>query len=172
MKVSIGKNKKSIVVDHHDVWSMDFTLAHIILPCLMEYKEGHMGIPGTICSVGGESYDRQLSFDFYTESHDSAFNEKIKEWNEIIDKMIWSFQQIIYQNYQDQYHYGEWDMKFKDYEGDTSIDPLTGKPEKFFEMIPPDPQKYWTDFRGLTIHEERIQEGIDLFAKYYRGLWI
>lgn len=172
MKVSIGKNKSTIVVNHHDVWSMDFTLSHIILPCLMEFKEGKNGVPGVLCTVGGESYEAQLSFDFYTESHEDAFNEKIKEWDDILDKMIWSFQQILYQDYHDQYHHGEWDLKFKDHEDSSIVDPATGKAEKYYEVIPPDPQKYWMDHRGLTIHEERIQEGLDLFAKYYRMLWI
>jgi len=38
-------------------------------------------------------------------------------------------------------------------------------------MIDKNPTEHWTDYIGMRIHEERIQEGLELFGKYYRHLW-
>jgi hypothetical protein len=38
-------------------------------------------------------------------------------------------------------------------------------------MVDKDPNSHWFDGDGLELHEKRIQEGLDLFAKYFRSLW-
>jgi hypothetical protein len=77
MKVNIGpyldtENGKRVVdikIDDYDIWSLDHTLALIIHPCLIKFKENNNGIPGSI--------------------------ESIEQWNEILDKMIKAFGMII-----------------------------------------------------------------------------
>lgn len=102
MKVDIGdypkgkrKRKEKVEVQKHDTYSLCDTLALVILPCLEEFKKHK------------DSYPMDMSE---------------KEWDEIIDKMIFSFTEI------------KNDMS--DYE-----------------------------------NYEKVQEGLDLFAKWYRGLW-
>jgi hypothetical protein len=53
----------------------------------------------------------------------------------------------------------------------TFPNPITGKVEDTFHMKDKDPDSHWYDLEGHTLHEERIQEGLDLFGKYYRNLW-
>jgi hypothetical protein len=84
--------------------------------------------------------------------------------------MIWSFQQIALEDYDDKYHHGtpkfDWiktGQKFKN--------PLTGKLEETYQMVDKNPNEHWYDHIGHKLHEERIQEGLDLFGKYYRNLW-
>lgn len=60
--------KISVKIDKWDTWSMDHTLAHIILPMLKQLKATNHGYP-------------------------SGLSEQ--EWDEIQDKMIWSFEQKI-----------------------------------------------------------------------------
>jgi hypothetical protein len=38
-------------------------------------------------------------------------------------------------------------------------------------MVDPDPTSHYFDAAGYTLYQDRIQEGLDLFAKYYRSLW-
>jgi hypothetical protein len=38
-------------------------------------------------------------------------------------------------------------------------------------MIDTNPEEHWFDAEGLQLHEDRIQEGLNLFAKYFRALW-
>jgi hypothetical protein len=75
MKISIGKypkkdgeQKKSIRIDPWDTWSMDHTLADIILPMLKQLRKTQHGAP---C----------------TDDEDVHF----KRWDWIMKEMIWTF---------------------------------------------------------------------------------
>ena len=177
MKINIGKyprkgprRKINVQVDRFDTWGLDHTLATVIYPALIQLKQTKQGIPNDFVDVGGEEYSTQQSFDFYIESHDEAWNEGAKRWDETLDKMIWSFQQIAFEDYGDKYHHG----KIKtDWEKSTNqfLNPITGKMEDTFTMIDKNPDEHWYDAEGHQLHEERVQEGLDLFGKYFRALW-
>ena len=100
MKINIGKypkgngqRKVNIQIDKFDTWSMDHTLAMIIFPMLLQLKETKHGVPNEIVSdIGGENYSEQQSFDFYSETYQESFDKACDRWDEILDKMIWSFQ--------------------------------------------------------------------------------
>ena len=89
-----GNRKVDIQIDKYDTWNMDHTLAMIIYPMLLQLKATKHGVPHDFSEVGGESYNNQDSFDFYKENVDELFNERIKSWDDALDKLIWSFQQI------------------------------------------------------------------------------
>lgn len=175
MKVNIGKYRKvgrrvDVTLIGSDVYSFDHTLAYIILPGLLMLKESKLGIPGELATVGGEDYDNQLSFDFYTDTVDEMFEVACKRWEEILDKMIWSFQQIVEDEFNDKYHYGEPDYGFEEND-EEMVNPLTNKKEKLYTMVDKNPDEHWFDIAGLTEHQTRIQEGLELFGKYYLSLW-
>lgn len=177
MKVNLGKYNKDgssrrvdVEIEPHDTYSLDHTLAHIILPLLLQLKATKMGVPAEFAVVGGADYDSQDSFDFYKETHSEAFDEKCKEWELILDKMIWSFEQIVMDDYEKLYHHGnpEYDWVKTD---DQYMNPINGKTEDTFQMIDKNPGEHWYDSVGHLEHEKRIQEGLELFGKYYRHLW-
>lgn len=176
MKVNIKKfNKKGyrktfIDIEKFDTWSMDHTLALIILPMLLQLKDTKNGVPNDLVQVGGEEYDQQYSFDFYTETHTEAFNLAVKRWDDILDKMIWSFEQIAFDTYSDDYHHGKANYSFQPTERKYP-NPVTGKLEGLYQMVDDNPDKHWYDHIGHDLHEKRIQEGLELFGKYYRALW-
>ena len=95
MKVKIGPYRKNrafnIHIDDHDVWSLDYTLANIIHPALVRLKETKHGYPQLYEDgmVTNAHWDRQLHFDFIDE--DVETNYLIKKWDNILDKMIYSF---------------------------------------------------------------------------------
>jgi hypothetical protein len=137
---------------------------------LIQLKQTKQGIPQEFVDVGGEEYSTQQSFDFYIESHDEAWNDGAKRWDETLDKMIWSFQQIAFEDYGDKYHHGKSDYDWV--KSDKSYtNPITGKVEETFQMVDKDPNAHWYDAEGHKLHEERVQEGLDLFGKYFRNLW-
>ena len=115
MKVKIGpfpkkgnRRKIDIQIDKFDTWSFDHTLAHIIYPALLQLKATKHGVPGGLVDdVGGEDWSSQESFDFYKETHDESWEIAAKKWDVILDKMIWSFQQLADSNYDSKYHHGE-----------------------------------------------------------------
>ena len=165
-----GYRKVDIHIDHYDTWNMDNTLASIIYPMLIQLKATKHGVPSEFAEVGGESYESQDSFDFYKENTDKLFEEKNKEWDDILDKMIWSFQQLAHDNYDDKYHHGT--PKYDWEETDTLYpNPVTGKPEPTYKMVDKNPDEHWYDHIGHKLHEDRMQEGFELFGKYFRSLW-
>lgn len=173
MKVKISKffknsNRKiDVQIDPYDTWNLDHTLALIILPALIQLKECKHGIPS---NLSGDEFTDQLSFDFYSETHDDSYAEGVKRWNEIMDKMIWSFQQLVSEDYDSLYHHG--DPKYDFVKSNIQYpNPITGKMENTFQMVDTNPTEHWYDHVGHTLHEERIQEGLELFGKYYRALW-
>lgn len=174
MKVKIGKFLKtkpqqiSIEIDKHDTWGLDHTLAYIIYPALLQLKVAKHGVPGEFAMVGGEDYLEQRCFDFYQETHADAFDEKIKEWDLVLDKMIWSFQQILMDDWQDKYYHGDQTIDWVPNE-DKFLNPITGKLEETYTMK--HKEGYWSDTEGLRMHQERIEEGLRLFGKYYQALW-
>lgn len=164
-----SKRKIKIQIDKWDTYGMDHTLALIILPMLVQLKDTKHGIPGNFVIVGGEDYERQSSFDFYKETHEAAWEEGAKRWDDALDKMIWSFQQIVDDNWEELYYHGKGEYEFE--ETKPMLNPLNGKMEKMYEMVDKNPGEHWVDFAGLEEHRKRMQEGIDLFAKHYFNLW-
>jgi hypothetical protein len=178
MKINIGKFKKTndrrkinVQIDNYDTWSLDHTLATIIYPALIQLKATKQGIPGEfVDGVGGEDYIDQDSFDFYKETHQESWNIAAQRWDEVLDKMIWSFEQLLKGDYDDKYYHGKSDYDW--IKSDKQMhNPLTGKTEDTWQMVDKDPDSHWYDGEGHKLHDERIQEGLELFGKYYRSLW-
>jgi hypothetical protein len=178
MKVKIGpypkkgsRRKINVQIDKFDTWSFDHTLAHIIYPALLQLKATKHGVPGGLVEdVGGEDWSQQDSFDFYKETHDEAWNKASERWDEVLDKMIWSFQQLTLDDYNSKYHHGDSEYDFVK-TPNLFPNPITGKMEATYQMVDRNPDDHFFDADGLFLHEERIQEGLELFGKYYRSLW-
>jgi hypothetical protein len=137
----------------------------------LQLKNAKHGVPSEMVDdVGGESYSAQDSFDFYKESHNESFDIACKRWDEILDKMIWAFEQLLKDDYSEKYHHGkaEYDWVESD---KTYPNPITGKIEATYQMLDKNPNDHWYDHVGEKLHEARMQEGFELFGKYYRNLW-
>ena len=133
------KRKIKIKIHKYDTWSMDHTLALIILPMLKQLKATNHGAQ----MVDLEDVPQELRFSDYTELSDQGlldFNGQIvddtesfdiiqRRWNWVQDEMIWSFQQIL-----------------KD-------------------------DDYLLSCEDQRLHNARMNRGLQLFGKYYRGLW-
>ena len=148
-----SKRKTIINVDRWDTWNCDSTIATIVLPMLLQLKLEKHGVPGEFGDVGGETHIAQQSFDFYTDTYAEAWDEGVKRWDIVLDKMIWSMYQIAHVDVGEKYRHGEADFDFVDGRLTQSND------------------EYWHDYVGERLHEERIQEGLELFGKYFRSLW-
>lgn len=178
MKVSLGKYPKgsqkrriNVQIDGFDTWSLDHTLSLIILPALIQLKHTKHGVPSEFTDRTGGDFDNNFVFDFIKEDDNEVFDKLCGKWDEVLDKMIWSFLQLsIEDDYDSQYHHGKMDFEWIKSEY-TYTDPITGKTEKTYQMRDKDPTSHWYDSVGHTLHEERIQEGLELFGKYYRSLW-
>jgi len=176
MKAKIGKyprkseRKISVEIERFDTWSLDHTLAIIILPALIQLKHTKHGIPSEFCDDHAADYQTQQSFDFMRDDEDKVIVKGEEKWNEVLDKMIWSFQQLALEDYDNKYHHGKMEIDWIK-TNKTYPNPVTGVIEPAYEMKDKDPKSHWYDRVGHELHEQRIQEGLELFGKYYRSLW-
>jgi hypothetical protein len=126
MKVRIGKYPKGggprpvrVEVDSDDTYSLDYTLALVIVPALKRFKKD---AKGTLwgCFLPSEHMDNSVRM---TKGQRNR-NERAarKQQDEVLDKMIHAFELVI-------------------------------------------------DDKALNRNLPEIQEGLELFAKYYRHLW-
>ena len=89
---------QDIVIHPYDTWSMDHTLAIIIVPMLKQLKETKHGAPNVDCiDVPMKLQPTQLEVVRYREEGETDKNF-FKRWDYVIDEMIWAFEQIVDDN--------------------------------------------------------------------------
>ena len=137
-----------VKIDKWDTWSMDHTLAHIVLPMLAQLKATKHGAPCTDDKDVPKEL-RSTSAPTKKNSWDTDDNH-FKRWDWILDEMIWAFEQKCRDDWEDDY-YG-------DYVEDQKNEPLAGS----FK---------WIDHEGRKAHQERMTNGFKLFGKYFENLW-
>lgn len=161
------KVKEKIVIEEFDTWSMDHTLAKIILPMLIQLKETKHGSPliddedvPHLYKQGTSSNESAIYDLFASQYQDELFwNQYEERWEYVIGEMIWAFEQKVLDEWQSQYSKGEYDFQWTEVENGMSE--MTAGPNHTFEV----------DDKGIKAHQERMTNGFRLFGKYYEGLW-
>jgi len=156
------KRKISVRIDQWDTWSMDSTLAVIILPMLKQLKETKQGSPGSMPEFSMTSNSCQLCFPFYGEGDSLAWDAGHDRWAKILDEMIWTFEQLQPDyDWEDQYWavHPELDLTQHAEDIGKKTSPIRWK------------VKGECDWDGLARHSDRIYAGLELFGKHYANLW-
>ena len=164
-----------VKIDRYDTWSMDHTLADIILPMLKQLRDTKHGsplvdledLPEELRMVGYEDWSSQLRFDFGdSEQHEKeSWEITHRRWEWVLNEMIFAFEHLVDDKWEDAYHSGELDIKHVPCEWDEN-----GKP-KLYSMEHGPNHTYKLDYEGLRKVYDRMENGFSLFGKYYRGLW-
>ena len=155
----------SVRLDPSDTWSMDSTLAQIILPMLKQLKAQKHGSPMLEEFIMTSEGSSQRCFDFYKKDDDKAWDAGHKHWDRIMDEMIFAFEHIVDDSWEDEFYTGETDIDWKPAQTDSEGKPIT------FEMVHGKNHTYKCDYEGMRKVEERIQRGLELFGKHYQSLW-
>jgi len=108
------EQKVKVRIDHWDTWSMDHTLAYIVLPMLKQLKETKHGAP----NVDLEDVPEGLR-PTNTEEWQKLYNEGgetddkfFERWDWVLDEMIHAFEQKNKDDWQSYYYeYNKWDME-------------------------------------------------------------
>jgi len=105
------KQKTSIRIDNYDTWSMDHTLAPIILPMLVQLKETKHGAPWVaVADVPKELRPTKKDINAYNK--DGSTDDKFfKRWDWVLDEMIWAFEQKCRDDWMSDYNYNKWDSE-------------------------------------------------------------
>lgn len=142
--------KVKVRIDRQDTWSMDQTLAPIILPMLKQLKETKHGAPNVdMKDVPKELSATKKQLDTYSKNGD-VDPKFFDRWDWVMDEMIWAFEQKCRDSWEDDY-YGPY---------------IRGEDDKPFGG-----HFEWTDDEGRKAHQERMSNGFRLFGKYYENLW-
>ena len=141
---------KYVKIDYWDTWSMDYTLSPIILPMLIQLQKTKHGSP----SVDDEDVPEELRSTSAPPKENEWDTDEHwhKRWEWVMNEMIWSFTQLTKDDHEQQfYDHSEVDENEKN--------------------IMKQVEKIKCDYDGLKAHNERLNNGLRLFGKYYRGLW-
>lgn len=146
--------KRDKTVYAEEMWNLDTSLALFILPRLKEFRKGAMnpescqGHPGNISYEENPDFPEKSSQEYLQLTMD----ESQAKWISYLDKMIWSFEYTIWEGTHDpsglEFDFGKEELVYCG--SDFNY-------EKF---------KIFSN-----IMNTRYQEGMDLFAKNFRGLW-
>jgi len=150
--------KIEVHIDRWDTWSMDHTLAHIVLPMLKQLKATKSGAPFVeLKDVPKELHGNKLT---KKKRNQGELDDKhFERYDWVLDEMIFAFDSKINDNWQEQFSTGENDIQWKQLENGNS------------QMIrgPNDTKVY--DWEGRKAYEARIQNGFRLFGVYFQSLW-
>ena len=152
-----------VKIDRYDTWSMDHTLADIILPMLKQLNTEKHGAP----HVDDEDVPEELKSTSAPPKEDEydVDGNHFARWEWVMNEMIFAFECKVDESWRDKFSSGVHDMKSVPCEWDEN-----GKPTLYsFEEGPN--HTYKCDFEGMQKVEKRIQNGYRLFGRYYEALW-
>ncbi len=187
MKVSITykdktKDKVKVSVTYDDLWNGDVTLARVIYPFLKKYRkryDKHKGYQG---------YPMDFAPD-PTKPEGPDNLDRFDEWLQCLDKMVYSFEWIAknrgWDGPSEKEYYKECSKlgrvhkkelkklkqedkeRFKNIKGPAALESLEWN--RYSELMRPSLEIFSKKFEE---HRQKLQEGIELFAKYFGSFWL
>lgn len=185
MKILLGpypkscktKRKINIRIDKYDTWSMDSTLALIILPMLKQLKATKHGAPYTDDVDAPANLSSKLDKKFKPENGETDKNW-FKRWDWILNEMIWTFEQQN-KNWENKFYSGKSDILWQAFDKEDNKlgepvrlkDKVREKEAAYFQLVNGPNHTFKVDRKGMQRHQERMNNGYRLFGKYYQALW-
>lgn len=158
---------KYVKIDRYDTWSMDHTLADIVLPMLKQLKKDKHGAP----FVDDEDVPEELkstSAPPKENEYDTDANH-FARWDWVMDEMIFAFECKVDNSWEDAFREGEHDLLWIPVDRDGNEVPK-GE-HTYYQMAHGPKDTYKCDYDGMRVVQTRITNGFRLFGKYYEGLW-
>lgn len=157
------KRKIKVHIDPYDVWSLDETLSHIILPALKAYRKNICGAPYVDLEDVPEELRPTEEEKKNLEPWDTD-SKHFKRWEWVVDEMIFAFEHKLDNSWEEEL-YPPYTKPLK-----------TLKNDKGYEVIFPEEDKDEKDEKTRLKEERdkiyaRIDKGLLLFGKYFQGLW-
>ena len=165
------RRRVSVKLDPWDTWNADDTLAHIVLPMLVELKRSKHGAPNVDPEDvpenlrPGKLEQEQYKMDGTT---DALF---FKRYEYVLDEMIWAFSEHTkdYDEAEGKFWSGTHDIEWTPVDEDSNE--VAKEDAKYFRMDRgPNDTSEW-DREGWQAYMDRKQNGFRLFGKYYTNLW-
>jgi hypothetical protein len=151
-----------VKIDRWDTWSMDHTLADIILPMLKQLNTEKHGAP----NVADEDVPMELqSWTSPGKAEYDVDGHHFARWDWVMNEMIFAFESKVNDGWQEKFYSGVSDMKSVPCAWDEN-----GKPTLYNYVDGPN-HTYKCDYDGIAEVQKRITNGFRLFGKYFEALW-
>jgi hypothetical protein len=158
-----------VKIDRWDTWSMDHTLAPIILPMLKQLQKTKHGSP----SVDDEDVPEGLglrSTEAGAKENEWDTDENwFKRWDWVLDEMIFAFTCKVDDSWEEEFRSGVHD--YVHVPVDVHGNEVAKGTHKYWQMKDGPKNTYKCDYEGMRVVEARIQNGFRLFGKYFNALW-
>ena len=157
------EQKVSVRIDHWDTWSMDVTLAHIVVPMLKQLKETKHGAP-CVDYEDVPEHLRPTKKEQKAYEEDGSTDDKFFErWDWVMGEMIFAFESKLI-DWEDQFISGDVvDVVyiFEKVAGKAGMSEMKRGPGNTLKI----------DHEGMKAYQDRISNGFRLFGKYIESLW-
>ena len=154
------QQKIKVHIDPWDTWSMDHTLALIVVPMLKQLKETKHGAPLVDNADVPDRLRTNILDDFKYKEDGTTDKHYFARWDWVLDEMIFAFASK-FEDWEDQFYSGKHDVYFKELDDGSGMSELKHGPNDTFKV----------DREGMQAYQDRISNGFRLFGKYYEGLW-
>lgn len=180
--------KVKVRIDRYDTWSMDHTLAPIILPMLKQLKATKHGAP----YVDQEDLPKELrltkrqkkvfddghwdkSLNATKEEIDEASKVFFSQFDWILDQMIWSFEQQLDEDEGRNFYYEPYASE-EELEADMRDDTIVHEDGTVTKELPLLSKEWRRKMGKLNIEKHKAyaakkQFGFTMFGKYFQSLW-
>lgn len=153
------KRRVYIKIDYWDSWNAEHTLSLIALPLLKDLQKDKHGAP----IVDDEDVPEELRSTNappkeYEWDTDALW---FKRWDWVLSEIIWAHEQIVDGDWEKQYCTGVMDYRFVKTDDSLNTSQMVAGPN----------HTYKRDEEAIKKHQDRINNGLILFGKYYQGLW-
>lgn len=147
------KRKVSVHIDDWDIWSVDDTLAIVVVPLLEKLREDKNGVP----FIDNEDVPEHLHCEdkHHTEEDLKAMD---KRWQYVLEEMLFAFKSKTSES--------DWVDLYIHNVGDMRIATDVNGWQEFSKVT-----ESYMNHKGIETHQARITNGFRLFGKYYECLW-
>lgn len=153
------KQSVKVRIDEWDTWSMDHTLAEIVVPMLLQLKETKHGAPNVDKEDVPEAlWPNEAEEEAYAKNGETDIHFWAR-WDWVLDEMIFAFESKRMDDWQEQFYSGEFDHVVEDL--GNGLSEIKRGPKDTFKV----------DREGLEAYQDRMSNGFRLFGKYYENLW-
>jgi hypothetical protein len=154
-------------IDRWDTWSMDSTLATIVLPMLKQLQATKHGAP-MVDDEDVPEHLRSTSAGPKDNEWDTDSNHFLR-WDWVLAEMIYAFEKKNQDDWTAEFHSGVTDMVWTpvDAEGNE----VARGDHKYLRMEKGANDTHVYDAEGAKKVQDRISNGFRLFGKYYESLW-
>ena len=158
-----------VKIDCYDTWSMDHTLAHIVLPMFKQLKATKHGSPLVDDEDVPEGLGLRSTEAPAKENEWDTDGNHFKRWDWVMGEMIFAFECKVDDSWEEAFRSGEIDWLSVPVDKDGNE--VAKGEHKFWGMRDGPNHTFKCDYEGMKVVETRIQNGFRLFGKYYQALW-